>query len=173
MESLLKCRKFEVVRKVVRTSGGVDRDYAVVVHPGAVVILPLLEGGERIVLIRNYRHALDRELWELPAGTLDVPGETAVSAAARELEEEAGYQAGELRPLCEFYSTPGMCTELLRVFVATDLTPTRQCLEPTERIRVEIKHRDEAFAMVRDGTIVDAKTMLALLFWEKMQKDFA
>ncbi|MFH1416803.1 MAG: NUDIX hydrolase [Planctomycetota bacterium] len=170
MELLIKCRKFEVVRKAVPMSGGVDRDYTIVVHPGAVVILPLLAGGEQIVLIRNYRHALDRELWELPAGTLDVPGETASAAAARELEEEAGYRAGDIRPLCEFYSTPGMCTELLHAFVATDLTPTRQQLDPTERIRVEIKQRDEALAMVRDGTIVDAKTMVTLLFWEMTQR---
>ncbi|MBN2563664.1 MAG: NUDIX hydrolase [Phycisphaerae bacterium] len=169
MQSLLKCRKFEVLRQPVRTTDGRQRAYEIVAHLGSVVILPLLDDG-RCVMIRNFRPAVDRELWELPAGTLDKPGELPEPAARRELEEETGYRAEKLIPLCEFYSSPGFLTELLRAYVATGLTMTEQHLEPTERIRVEPIDFADALAMVRDGRIVDAKTIVTLLRWDMEQR---
>src|SRR5262245_16803471 len=100
---LLSTRKFTVNRKLLTGSDGRPHDYDYIVHPGAVVILPLLDGNQ-CVLIRNYRPAIGRELWELPAGTLDVPGEPLEAAAARELEEETGYRAARLEKLCYFYT---------------------------------------------------------------------
>jgi ADP-ribose pyrophosphatase len=131
-----------------------------VVHPGAVLILPLLADGQ-VVLIRNYRYSADAELLELPAGTLEPP-EAPVACAARELEEETGYRAGRLEPLCAFYTTPGFTNEFMHAFVATDLTPTAQRLEATEQIRVEIMPLDAALEASVDGRIVDAKTIAAL-----------
>ncbi len=165
MDLLLKCRKFEVVSLPVRTTDGDERIYEFIAHPGAVVVLPLLGDGG-CVLIRNDRPAVGRELWELPAGTLDKPGEEPEVAAARELEEEAGYRAGRLERLCEFYTSPGILDECITAYVATDLTKTRQNLDPTERIEVEPTEMREALAMVRDGRIVDAKTILVLLRWD-------
>ena len=121
-------------------------------------------------MIRNIRHAIGRELWELPAGTLDVPGEPPEQAASRELEEETGYRARRLTPLCEFYSSPGILTELLRAYVATDLTKTRQNLDAGEEIEVEKVPLVEALAMIRNGRIVDGKTIVTLLRWNLEQR---
>lgn len=170
VESQLKCRKFEVFSKPVTAVDGSPRQYDVVVHPGAVVVLPLLDGGLRVAMIRQYRWAIDRELWELPAGTLDVPGEAPAAAALRELEEETGYRAERIEPLCSFFSSPGIMTERIHAFVADGLTKTAQKLGPTERIRVEIVSTDEAFEMVRDGRIDDAKTIVALLRWQMRER---
>lgn len=170
METLLKCRKFDVVRRPVTGADGRSHDCEFVVHPGAVVILPLLD-PDRVVMIRNHRPAVGQELWELPAGTLDVPGESPDKAAARELEEETGYRAGALSPLCEFYASPGIMTEKMIAYVARDLTKTAQRLEPTERIRVEILSLTDALGLIRDGRIVDAKTMVTLLRWDMLARE--
>jgi ADP-ribose pyrophosphatase len=117
-------------------------------------------------MIRNTRPSIERELWELPAGTLDKEGESFAEAAARELEEETGYKAGKLELLCTFYSSPGFLTEVLHAYVATDLKRTRQQLEPTERIIVEEVELSAAVEMALDGRITDGKTMIALFHWE-------
>lgn len=159
-EVLLASRKFRVERRAYEMPGRglVHRD--LVVHPGAVLILPLLS-AESVVMIRNWRYAAQAELLELPAGTLEPP-ESPADCALRELEEETGYRAGRIAPLCQFYTTPGFTNELMHVFVATDLSQTAQRLEPTEQIRVEIMSLGEALAATVDGRIVDAKTIAAL-----------
>ncbi len=166
METLLTCKKFSVVNRTVRARDGRSVRREVIVHPGAVVVLPILADG-RLVLVRVMRHTLERELLELPAGTLDQPGEAPLAAAYRELEEETGYRAAQMAPLCEFYPSPGVMTELIRAFVATDLEKTQQRLEETEQIRVEIMHPDAALAAVDRGEIVDAKTIITLLRWHR------
>jgi ADP-ribose pyrophosphatase len=164
MDVILKCAKFSICHKAVRDRSGGLHDFQIVVHPGAVVVLPILADG-RCVLIRNFRHAVEQELWELPAGTLDGPEELPEHAAQREVEEETGYRTGRLVSLGSFYSSPGCMTEKLHAFVATGLTATKQRLEPTEHIRVEVVGVEEALAMIRDGRIVDAKTIVTLLRW--------
>ena len=146
-------------RQYGRPDGGVvSRE--VVVHPGAVAVLPLLD-DERLVLIRNYRYTIGKELLELPAGTLEAD-ETPEQCALRELEEETGYRAARLEPLCEFYTTPGICTERMRVFLGTGLTATQQRLQGSERIRVAVTALDEARRMLCEGRIEDGKTIAAL-----------
>lgn len=159
-EVLLTARKFRVERKeyLIPWRGRVSQE--LVVHPGAVLILPL-RGDDRVVMIHNYRYAAGSELLELPAGTLE-PGEDPVACAARELEEEAGYQAGRIEPLCEFYTTPGFTDEFMHAFVATELKETAQRLEANEQIRVEIMRLSDALEATTDGRIVDAKTICAL-----------
>lgn len=133
-------------------------------YPGAAVILPVLDDGS-IVLIRNYRFAVDEHLYELPAGMLE-PGEDPRACAERELAEETGYTAGRIEKLTEFYSGPGTTDEMMCAYLATDLTPGRQDLEVYERITVEIYSDDEVRGMVADGTIHDAKTIAALgVYW--------
>jgi len=134
------------------------RDF--VVHPGAVVILPQLDQG-RLVLIRNLRRAAEAELWELPAGTMEV-GEHPLATARRELEEETGYISGRIEPFIEFFATPGFCTERMHCFVASELTPSKQNLERGEQIRVEIVEADWARRAILDGTIRDGKTIAVL-----------
>ncbi len=135
----------------------------VVRHPGAVLIVPRLD-GDRLVLVRNYRVAVNERLWELPAGTLEA-GEAPRDAAGRELEEETGYRAARIEHLSDFYTSPGFCDELMRVFVADDLHPVGQRLEPGEDIDVETVPVAEALAMIDDGRIRDGKTIAALLMW--------
>jgi ADP-ribose pyrophosphatase len=162
-------RKFRVERLDVPAADGSTHTYEVVVHPGAAVILPLLADG-RVVLIRNERPAVEAELLELPAGTLD-PSEPAIECARRELTEETGYRAGRLEPLVSFYSTPGICNEHMHAFVATELTPGETEHEPTERIRVTPMEYAEALRAIGDGRIVDAKTMVTLLYYDRYVRD--
>jgi ADP-ribose pyrophosphatase len=135
----------------------------VVHHPGAVLVVPRRE-DERLVLVRNERVAVDAHLLELPAGKLE-PGEAPQAAASRELEEETGYRPGRIRALGEFYTSPGFCDELMRVFVADQLEPVGQKLEPGENIEVQVIARSEVMAMIGDGRIRDGKTIAALLMW--------
>jgi ADP-ribose pyrophosphatase len=151
-----------VERDLPRADGGTTAR-AFIRHPGSVVILPVLDDG-RIVLIRNRRHAVGHTLWELPAGTLHMD-EPFDCCAARELEEETGYASATLEPLLSFYAAPGSSDERMHAFVARDLRPTRQQLDPTEQIAVHVVEEAEVRAMVRDGRIEDAKSLCTLLFW--------
>ena len=159
-ETLLTATKFSVERRLYDVAGMGQVRREVVVHPGAVLIVPLLSPTE-LVMIRNYRFCVGEELLELPAGTLE-PGEPPIGCAARELEEETGYRAARIEPLCEFYTSPGFTDERMYVFVATDLTATRQQLDPTEQIRVETMPLEDALTATTDGRIVDGKTIAAL-----------
>lgn len=165
MKLLLKSRKFDVVREMVVGRDGRDhvRDY--VIHPGAVVILPMLDEA-RCLILRQRRPAVGQVLWELPAGTLDIPGEALEIAAARELEEETGHAAGRVERMCAFLTSPGILSEKITAFVARDLRPTRQNLGPTEEIDVETRALSEVMEMVRDGRIIDGKSVVTLLWYE-------
>ncbi|MEE8460170.1 MAG: NUDIX hydrolase [Phycisphaerales bacterium] len=145
----------------VVSRGLVSRE--VVRHPGAVLIVPQLDGN-RLALVRNYRVAVKQRLWELPAGTLE-PGERPQIAAGRELEEETGYRAAVIEHLGDFYTSPGFCDELMRVFTAERLEFVGQRLEPHEDIEVGVVTVDEAIAMIDDGRIIDGKTIAALYLW--------
>ena len=154
-----------VVRPMRSTSGNIlQRE--VVVHPGAVIILPILEGG-RIVMIRNRRHTVGQELLELPAGTLerkaDGTPEDPALCSARELTEETGYQAATIRPFGWFYTSPGILTEKMYAFIATGLTPGEQALEDAEQIRVEVLEEAVVRRLIRENRIVDAKSIATVL----------
>lgn len=151
---------FSVERRQYHRDGGRTVTHDVVVHPGAVAILPLLDDG-RLVMIHNYRFATETELLELPAGTLE-PDESPSQCALREVEEETGYRADRVEPLCEFYTTPGICTERMWTFVATGLTETRQDLQGDEEIRVVVMTDAEVRRLLLDGQIEDGKTIAAL-----------
>lgn len=137
----------------------------VVVHPGAAVILPLVD-REHVCLVRNYRHAVGQKLLELPAGTLS-PGEDPAVCAARELEEETGYTAGRWRKLLEFYASPGIMTELMHLYLAEDLRPGHPQLEAGEELEAEVHLWDEIERMLTAGEIRDAKSLVGLLYWSR------
>jgi len=162
-EKLFRGVKFDVELRDVPTRDGQTARREVVVHPGAVVVLPLLD-GDRVVLIRNHRFSIDETLWELCAGTLE-PGEEPAATAARELVEETGYGAARIEPLTTFYTSPGICTERMYAFVATGLTEVGQRLEATERIEVEIRPLPTVLEMVRTGEIQDGKSIATLLYY--------
>jgi ADP-ribose pyrophosphatase len=141
-----------------------DEEYKreVVVHRGSAVIVPVFE-DKTIAMVRQYRHAAGEYLLEIPAGSLDK-GETWPEACAhRELEEEIGVVADRLEEIASFYVSPGFLTEKMFVYLATGLTKTEQNLEIDEILEVERHSFPDAFEMIRNGGIQDAKTMLGLI----------
>ena len=142
----------------------VQRD--LICYPGAAVVLPVLPDGS-IVLIRNYRFAVNENLLELPCGMLEG-GEGPADCAARELAEETGSKAGKIEKLGQFYTGPGTTDEVMYSFLALDLTDGQQNLETYEQITVEIFSGAEVRRMIADGTIHDGKTVATLaLYWVK------
>ncbi len=133
----------------------------IVPHPGAVGIVPLLE-DDRVVMIRQYRHAAGKVLWELPAGLLEE-GEGPEDAARRELAEEIGYEAEELTPLFSTYLSPGFSCEVIHVFVARGLRRVEARAEPDENIRAVPLPLAEAVAMVRRGEVQNATAICGIL----------
>ena len=168
-ELLVRGAKFNFERLTYAGAGGVTLARECVRHPGAVIILPILEtpDGPRIVLIRNWRFSVESWLYELPAGTLEKDEDPA-HCAARELSEETGYEAATIRPLCRFHTSPGLSDELMHAFIATGLRHIGQHLEADERVTVHPTPPGECVDMVRTGKITDAKTMLTLL-WARDQ----
>jgi ADP-ribose pyrophosphatase len=153
---VFKGKRFDVAR----TKGKHPRE--IVVHPGAVVILPLLD-DKTVALIRNERVAVGQTLWELPAGTLE-PGEPPLKCAKRELIEETGYKAARVRRLTTFFTSPGICTEVMHAFVARGLTEVGQDLDDGEAITVEAVELARAYEMIESGTLRDGKSIATLLF---------
>ena len=135
---------------------------------GAVTIVPLLDDG-RVCLVENYRAAVQERLVELPAGTLEPPEEP-VKTALRELTEETGFRAVHIELLTTLCMSPGILDEKMYVYLATGLTAGEMSLEPGEDIRVVCLAWDEALNMVRDGTIRDAKSVAALLYYETFRR---
>lgn len=158
------------IKVVLDTSTGPDgqtlrRD--MILHPGAVVILPVID-RDHICLLRNYRFVIGETLWELPAGTLE-PGEPLEHAAVRELAEETGYIAKRWRCLGYLYASPGVLDEKLHLFVAEDLTPGPARPEADEQLEPKTVPWSDALCMALDGTIKDAKTVTAILMWDRLR----
>lgn len=141
--------------------GGVQAQRELVVHPGSVVVLPLLADGQ-VVLVRQFRYAARQSLWELVAGSIESR-ESVLAAARRELMEETGYRARTLRRLLSFYPSPGFLTERMHLVQAGSLTQGRAQPEVDERIEVGRFSRTELRSMVKSGIIRDGKTLVALL----------
>jgi ADP-ribose pyrophosphatase len=133
----------------------------VVHHRGSAVIIPVFEDGS-VAFVRQYRHPAVKYLLEAPAGTLD-DGETPEEGAARELEEELGYVAGNLEKLSEFFVSPGFLEEKMWVYLATDLTETKQQLDEDEIVEVVRMPFAQALSMITTGEIEDAKTIIGLM----------
>lgn len=161
--TLYQGRIFGVERIEYRGQDGGPLARDVVRHPGAVTVIPVLSDG-RLVMIRNWRIAVERWLHEFCAGKLE-PGEDPAAAAARELEEETGHRAGTIRKVGEFLTTPGFADERMHVYEASTLTVVPRRLEAGEQIEVEVRSVAEAEAMIRDGRIEDGKTIAALAQW--------
>lgn len=141
--------------------GEVEYKREIVVHRGSAVVVPVFGDGT-VALVRQYRHAAGRHLLEIPAGTLDA-GEDPMVGAVRELEEEIGVRAAHVEKLTEFYVSPGFLTEKMNLFMATGLTETSQRLEEDEILTVERHSFPALFEMIRNGEILDAKTMIGVM----------
>lgn len=134
-------------------------------HKGAAAVVAVKETG-KLLMVRQYRNALDRETLEIPAGALDTAEEPTHIAAARELEEETGYKAGKLELLLTLRTTVAFCNEKIDVYVATDLIPSKQNLDEDEFINVEVHDIEELIQMVYDCKIQDSKTVAALMAYK-------
>ena len=156
-------RVFSVAVDRVRLPGGREATLEVVRHAPAAVLVPMPEEG-RVILIRQYRYAIDRFVWELPAGTVE-PGESIEDGARRECHEEIGLVPTRIEKLAAFFPTPGYCDEEMIFFKLTGLVEPDAAAhqDPDEDIEPRVFTLDEARAMVRRGEIVDMKTALGLM----------
>ena len=166
METIYTGRIFSVVKKFVTGKSGEQLERQVIVHPGAVVVLPILSDG-RIVLVRQHRIAVEEHLIELPAGTVET-GEELMTTARRELQEETGYRADELISVLKFYASPGFVREEMHLFKATKLTAGPTAQEDDEKIETILVDLPQAMKMLYSGEIRDAKTIIGLL-WHSQQ----
>ena len=158
-------RVFTVTVDGVTLPNGRDVTLDIVRHRGSVVLLPMRDDAH-VVLIRQYRYALDRWIWELPAGSLE-PGEDPAAAAARECEEEIGLVPTTVEFAGSWYPTPGFCTEAMNYYRLTGLHAPNPDRPPAERdededIRVQEFSLDDARELVRRGDVVDLKTAWGL-----------
>lgn len=158
---LFSCRIFHIVKKFQKGRSGQLHPRFVIHHPGGVGILPILPDG-RVILIRQFRIAADRFLYEIPAG-MKEPGEEPVETAKRELKEETGYSATQWTPLPSFYASPGYLTERIDLFAATGLVAGESALEDGEDLSLFIADQETIRRMIDNGEIEDAKTLVALL----------
>jgi ADP-ribose pyrophosphatase len=154
-------RKIDLALQQVRLSDGSLKEREIVVHRGAVALVPMVD-DHHVCLLQNFRFAVDTNLIEVPAGTID-PGETPDSTAPRELTEETGYRAGRITRVTDWYVSPGVMTERMYLYLCEDLTPGPTEHQPDEQLRPFVVPWDEAVRMALDGRIRDAKSILAIL----------
>jgi len=133
----------------------------IVEHRGAVALVPMDADGS-VLLVRQFRKAVERVMLEIPAGTLEI-GEDPLQCAQRELEEETGYRAANIRQIGGFYPSPGYCTEYIHIFLATGLTPSPRRGDDDEDIEVEVVPFFKALEMIDRGEICDGKSIIGLL----------
>ena len=147
----------------MRLPNGEETTREVVQHPGAVAVLAVTS-EQKVILVRQFRYAIGQVTIELPAGKLEK-GENPLEAATRELAEETGYLAKEVKPLLTFYSTPGFSDEVMHLYEATDLVPGSQNLDDDEFVDCLAASKQEVLQWMEEGKIVDAKTLVGLYRW--------
>jgi ADP-ribose pyrophosphatase len=160
-------RFLELLDVVVESPDGEQAHRDVIRHPGGVGILAIDRG--EVILVRQYRVAVDDSILEIPAGKLDTPDEDPAIAAVRELEEEIGFTPETVTPLGTMWPSPGYTDELIRLYVATGLSVVDRRPDGVEESHSDIVRLpvDEALARLGKGELVDAKTQLALLLWSR------
>jgi ADP-ribose pyrophosphatase len=166
--TLLITERFRVDQVTRQFPGGQTRTRAIVRHPGAVAIIPMID-ADHVCLIENYRVSVDRMLLEIPAGTLEGQA-TPLETARRELKEETGYEAATIKQIAWFYLSPGVLDEKMTVFVAEGLSAGQAEREVGEEIENRVVAWDEAIDMIFSGEITDAKTIAGLLIYDRMRR---
>ena len=134
-------------------------------HDGAAAVIPVMDDG-KILMVKQYRNALERDTLEIPAGKLDDPDEEGIVCASRELKEETGYSSDDLEWLLTIRTTVAFCDERIEVFVARNLIPGEQHLDEDEFVDVKAYKLEELKEMIFEGKIQDSKTMAAILAYE-------
>jgi ADP-ribose pyrophosphatase len=161
---------FKVRHDKLIEPGGRDSERDVIRHNGSVVILAVDSSKSKkdpwIVIERQYRHAANQFLWELPAGKLDA-GEDALAGAKRELAEETGYSAKKWKPLVEYYASPGFLGESMKVFLAEGLVAGEAHPEEDEQIEFRLVKLSDVLKMIEKGLILDGKTLTSVLLYAR------
>jgi ADP-ribose pyrophosphatase len=161
---------FRVLHDTIVEPDGRQNERDVIRHNGSVVILAIDSSKSKknpwIVIERQYRHAANQYLWELPAGKLD-PGEEALTGAQRELAEETGYRARKWKPLVEYYASPGFLGESMKVFLAEGLEAGQAHPEEDEKIEFRLVKLSEVLKMIEKGAILDGKTLTSVLLYAR------
>jgi ADP-ribose pyrophosphatase len=162
---------FRVLHDKIVEPSGKPNERDVIRHNGSVVILAIDTSKSKknpwIVIERQYRHAANQYLWELPAGKLDA-GETALAGAQRELAEETGYTAKKWKPLVEYYASPGFLGESMKVFVAEGLVAGDATPEEDEEIEFRLVKMSDVLKMIEKGAIKDGKTLTSVLLYARL-----
>ncbi len=161
-KSVYKAYSFDVVADQVRWPNGKVLKRDLLIHPGISVMLPFT--GSSIILIRQYRYGAGKYIWEIPAGTMRK-GEPPLDCARRELQEEIGFKANKWKKLCEVNVSPGLSTEKIYCYLASDLKPVSANLEEDEILYPKAFSLKAVLRMMRSGQICDAKTLLALFYF--------
>jgi ADP-ribose pyrophosphatase len=163
---------FRILHDKLIEPGGRESERDVIRHNGSVVILAIDSSKSKkdpwIVIERQYRHAANQFLWELPAGKLD-PGEVALAGAKRELAEETGYAAKKWKPLVEYYASPGFLGESMKVFLAEGLVAGDAHPEADEQIEFRLVKLSEVLKMIDKGAILDGKTLTSVLLYARRE----
>ena len=156
-----EARIFTVSKDMIEDSQGRQFPYDIVHHHGGVGILA--KRGDDILLVKQYRPAVDQFLIEIPAGKLEFQ-EDPYTAGLRELEEETSYTTSSLEKICCMYSTPGFCNEMLHIYQTSDLIPVEhpKAMDEDEEIELLWINVQQAYAMIQQGEIIDAKTIIAI-----------
>jgi ADP-ribose pyrophosphatase len=161
-------RKIDLALQEVTLADGSEAEREVVLHRGAVALLAFVD-ADHVCLVRNGRYAVGKTLLEVPAGTIDA-GESADETAPRELREETGFEAGKIVRIAEWFVSPGVFNERMYLYLCTDLTAGPTEHQADEQLQPVVVSWAEALAMVKDGRIEDAKSMLAILLFEQMKQ---
>ena len=155
----------KVSKDHMKFSNGNTEDWDFIHHDGAAAVIPVMDDG-KILMVKQYRNALERDTLEIPAGKLDDPDEEGIVCASRELKEETGYSSDDLEWLLTIRTTVAFCDERIEVFVARNLIPGEQHLVEDEFVDVKAYKLEELKEMIFEGKIQDSKTMAAILAYE-------
>lgn len=155
----------KVYKDHMKFSDGNTEDWDFIHHDGAAAVIPVMDDG-KILMVKQYRNALERDTLEIPAGKLDDPDEEGIVCASRELKEETGYSSDDLEWLLTIRTTVAFCDERIEVFVARNLIPGEQHLDEDEFVDVKAYKLEELKGMIFEGKIQDSKTMAAILAYE-------
>lgn len=161
-------RLFDLQVDEIELPGSIRATREHIRHPGAVCMVPIAPDG-RLLMVRQYRHAVGERLLELPAGTRE-PGEEALATAARELAEEVGHRPGNIESLGGFFVAPGYTSEFIELFVCTNLVEASEAGDDDEDIEVVAVAADEALQLIDSGHVRDAKSIIGLLQWDRWRR---